>query len=224
MRSIDPGTLTALSRGSIILRHFLWITPRDLTTGAQASPVGLWNDVGARVVNAIDGTTGATVARTYQGSGKIAGVDQLVMEVGIAVRTCGVTLNILDPAVEQLVRGFELRKAPVEWHFGLMDTESRNLVAAIIPLFVGFINTSRIMTPNENGEAGSSLELVSETRRLTKRSGDKRSDESQRRRSPSDDFFRYAEAMRSREVFWGMRKAGVQTGTAGIPGRGAQTQ
>jgi hypothetical protein len=207
MRSIDSTTLAALAKGSLIIRHFIWITPRDLDTGDQVTPVGFWNDVGSITCDTIDGNDGTTVSRTYNGSGKIAAIDQLVLEIGIAVRTAQVVLNIIDPDVEDLVRGYQLRKAPIEWHFGIFDVDTHDVVASLYPLLVGFINTSTISTPSEGGQGGVTIEMVSDTRRLTKVSGDKRSDESQKRRSSTDNIFQYVEAMASRQVFWGQAKS-----------------
>ncbi len=206
MRSFDSDTLTALAQGNLIIRHFIWITPRDFDTGDQITPVGYWNDYGAIAVTAYDGNSGAPVSRTYAGSGKIADLDQIVHEVGIAVRSTSVSLNILDASVENLVRGYNLRKAPFEWHFGLLNVSDRNIVAALYPLFVGFVNTVKIATPGIGGQGGVVIEAASDTRRLTIKSGNKRSDENQRLRS-DDRSFKFAEAMRSRELFWGTKKA-----------------
>lgn len=213
MRSIDSPTVTALSQGQLIIRHFLWITPRDLVTGAQLTPVGFWNDIDFKTLNVIDGISGASVSRTYAGSGKIADLDQLVHEIGIAVRTATITLNVLDATVETLVRGTQLRKAPVEWHIGLLNVSDRNPVSTPYPLLVGFVNSVKIGTPGENAQGGVLLELVSDTRRLTIKSGLKRSDENQRLRS-DDRAFKYAEAMRVRQLFWGTAKAAGGTSAA----------
>lgn len=211
MRSFDSATLTALAQGSLVIRHFIWITPRHLTTGVQQPPVGYWTDLETKTLDVVDGVSGAVVSRSYLGSGKIASLDQIVHEEGIAVRSIGVSLNILDDSVENLIRGFNLRKAPFEWHFALLDVNNRNVVGYAYPLFVGFVNTIKIATATISGESTVSVEAVSDTRRLTIKSGLKRSDENQRLRS-DDRAFQYAEAMRSREVFWGTKKASSADG------------
>lgn len=221
MRDFDSPTLTALAAGNLIIRHFFWITPRHLITGAQVTPVGYWNDIGTIAVSAYDGVSGALVSRSYEGSGKIAGMDQLVHEIGIAVRTTRVSLNVLDAGVENLVRGYNLRKAPFEWHFGLFNISDRNIVSALYPLFVGFVNASPITTPGIDGQGGVTIEAASDTRRLTIKSGAKRSDENQRLRS-DDRSFKYAEAMRTRELFWGTKKASATTTSPSTPTQGGQ--
>lgn len=219
MRDYDSDTLTALAKRQLIIRHFIWITPRDLVTGGLVDPVGFWTGESSIELDVIDGQTGEAATRTYTGGGKFACdadgtpmLDQIVMEIGLAVRTANVSLNMIDAAVTDLVRGYQLRKAPVEWHFGLFDIETRVIVAPPHPLMVGMINRALITTPSRGGSGGVGLEIVSDTRKLTKISGDKRSDESQQKRQAGDRFFQDAEIMGKRELFWGQQKASVSPG------------
>lgn len=223
MFTYDAASLAALALRQQIIRWHVWITPRDLTTGELVAASGFWTGESAYAFNVIDGQTGATVARTYSGSGKISDIDQIVLEAGIGIRTVQVRLNMIDTAINNFVRGYQLRKAPAEIHLGLLDIETRNPVAAFRPRFVGEVNKATLSTGAIFGLGGGcTLELVSDTRHLSKISGDKRSDENQQKRAPGDRFFKDAEIMGSRELFWGLDKgkANNQSANRTISSRG----
>lgn len=207
MRTISAPIIAALALRQLIIRWFVSITPRDIVTGDLLSPTNFWTGESAVSLNVIDGQSGATVARTYSGGGKISNMDQIVLEIGLGVRTVQVTLNMVDTEVNNFVRGTQLRKAQVEIHFGLFDVETRNPVAAFPPLFVGMVNKATLSTGAIfHLGGGCTLEVASDTRRLSKISGEKRSDESQQKRAAGDRFFKDAEVMPGLELFWGLDK------------------
>jgi hypothetical protein len=101
-----------------------------------------------------------------------------------------------------------MRNAPIQIYRALFNTaDPRAIVAPARCRLVGFVNTSTISTPAENGSAAVTLECVGCVRELTRTNTDLRSDESQQRRVADDRFFRHVAATGQVQVFWGQNKA-----------------
>ncbi|WP_421581136.1 hypothetical protein [Shinella sp. M31] len=208
MRNISAENLGALGSRQLVPRDFLWINARTMDTGAPVSG-GFWSDVGNVAAEVLDPTTGMAVIRNFEGSSTLISVGAVPLVANLSVQETLIELSQLDPSVELMVRGYDLRQAGVEVYRGLLSPTSRLLVAPALCRFVGFIDEVEIVTPDE-GQAGSiKLTCVSHTQEMTRANADTRSDASQRRRSDTDNFFQDVTTIGEVEFFWGRRSGKI---------------
>jgi hypothetical protein len=206
MRSDISSALSgALSASAIAPRDFLWITARDRDT---AEPVtwGAWSDVGTISAEVADAETGLTVSRVFEGAGSLISVGQVQMVSGLEVQAVSVVISQITPHAEQLIRGYDARRAKVELYRGFLDTQTMRLVGPALPVFSGFLDEAPIVTPKENEEGSITLVCASHAQELTRSSTAKRSDADQRLRNAEDAFFQDAATVGTWQVFWGQDK------------------
>jgi len=125
-----------------------------------------------------------------------------------STRTIKISLSPISEAVRKAIREYDARLAPVEIHRGLLDLDTRNLIAPPRPRFVGEVNGAPIETPAAGGEGSVSLSVVSHTRALTKTNAAKKSDETQKLRG-GDRFRRYSDVAGQIEFWWGEKKGKI---------------
>lgn len=205
MRNVDGATYAHLqARAGTIPRDFLWLTGRNRESGLPES-VGFWNDLDTVAVTVISGETGLPVARSYTGSGSLISSDPIPLTSDLTIRTIRIRLSQVNEAVIAAIRGYDPRLARVEFHRGLLDPETRNLVAAPLPHFVGFVNAAPIKTPPPGQVGDITISVVSHARELTRTNAAKKSDETQKRRSGCR-FRRYSTVAGNWEFWWGEKK------------------
>ncbi|MFP4275519.1 MAG: hypothetical protein ACLFRU_10890 [Paracoccaceae bacterium] len=204
MRPLDPSVQAALEAGALVPRDFVFVTARDRSDG---SPVtwGAWSDLGTITADVIDPVTGVTVQRTYEGAGSLVAVSEVPLVTGLTIQTVQIELSQIAAGAEQLVRGYDIKRAPVELHRGFLDPATMRLVAPVVPRFLGFVDEAEILTPEEGGEGAMQLTCTSHAQELTRSSTSKRSDADQRRRSANDGFFRHAATVGTWKIFWGQK-------------------
>lgn len=189
--------LTAKTRSDQDIRWALWIIARDMATDAPFQ-VGYWSgDDAARL-------TVAGQARDYYGAGAALSVEPLTYQLGAAVQTQRVSVGPLSPEVRQVLRGYDTRQAPVELHCITLDPQGK--VLAVEEAFRGVIDTFEIadgpLDDAGNYTVTCDLELVSDARLLTRTLSLKMSDASQRQRSDTDRFRKYADVAGEVKVVW----------------------
>ncbi len=204
MRYLDPATLAALRSGHVAPRDFLWLSPRDRDTGALV-PMGFWSDLGTVSAPVIDPETDAEITRSYTGAGDLVEVGAVPLAAGFAVQTVSLKLSQLTPGAAAAVRGYDLRRAPVELHRGYLDPTTGLLVGPAIPFFTGEVDDAPISTPAEGEEGAINITLVSHAQELSRTNPAKRSDADQRERAPGDGFFRHAAVVGSWRIDWGQK-------------------
>lgn len=191
---------SAISRGPVAHHVLVWIEARNRDTGATEAS-GLWTGPEARQF-----TVGG-VARTYHGAGQMLSVPTLTARAGVGVQMHRLGLSALSDEVEQIMRGYDPRLAPVEIHVARLDPQSDALLG-IDRVYRGSIDQAPIVTPAKGGsDGGVSVSLASAARSLTRPLTLKKTDESQRARS-DDRFFRFAEVAGKVERFWGTKRVG----------------
>ncbi len=213
MRSLEAAEIAAIQARTVVARDFLWVTAKDRTTGALTS-TGYWNDHGTVTVSVVDGRTGATESRDFYGAGMALSIGSIPLTADITVRQVDITLPHIDSIVQELVRGTDVRNAPMQLYRGYFDPTTRSLVAAAKPRFVGYIDTSPIVTPKENDEGSLTFTCVSTTRELTRTSTESRSHESQLARASGDAFYHDTAVVGDWQIFWG-QKQGTTNSTIG---------
>lgn len=196
MRSLSPDIVAYLgTRPDAIRVHTLiWLSARNRATGGVEA-VGFWDGLDPRQID-IGGL------RTYVGAGTLIGLDRITYGTGLDVRMHTITLAAISPEVEQAIRGYDARFAPVEVHGLLVDPLHNTIVGAPWLALRGWIDEVAIRQPAVDGEGGVDLKIASAARALTRTLSLKRSDASQQLRS-GDRFRRYAEISGSVSVAWG---------------------
>lgn len=206
VRALDVATQAAIrDRGRLVPRNFVSIFCKHRVTGAEQLH-GVWDDAEAVTVNVVSGETGGVVSRNFAGDGAIVSIDPIPMRVGLEVRTIQLVLSPLNPEVAEALRGDDPRFARVEIYRGLLDPESRLLVAAPRIRFMGRVNGAPIETAAIGGVSSATLSIVSHTRELTRTSPARKSDEQQRLRS-GDRFRRYTGTAGEWPIWWGEDKS-----------------
>ncbi len=102
-----------------------------------------------------------------------------------------------------LVRGYDTRLAPVQFHRGLINVTSNALVEEPHRLLVGTVDEIAFTTPVEGGSANCEITIANSSRELTRGLTAKYSDETMRIMVPGEAFFRYADISGEVTVRWG---------------------
>lgn len=210
MKTLHASELAALANpDGLVIRWLMWITAKTRDTGEPAS-VGFWNDLGARAFQVIDPLTGSTVSRTFYGSGSLITIGELVQSADLTINGVTIDLSAIDSRVEQTLRGYDPRLAPVQIYRLLLDKDTMNPVYAARSVFVGMVDLAPITTPAAGGEGSAQLTLVSQIAELTRSNPAMRSHESQQDRAPGDDFYKRVHQMTKRTIFWGREKGKIK--------------
>ena len=201
MRVYPQAVLDALAGGALVPRDFVWIRPRNRSTGDPVS-WGAWSDLGTITAPVIDAQTGTEVSRNFEGGGSMVQVAGVQLVTGLTVQVVTITLNQIAAKAEELVRTYDARRAPVELYRGFMNPTTMRLVAPAEVYFQGFVDEAPVTTP-ATGEAGAIvLTCASHVQELARSYTATRSDSDQRRRSATDDFFQHAAVVGSWSINW----------------------
>lgn len=207
-RYISPENHAALQNYRLVARDFLTLVVRRRDNGLAVQE-NLWSDLGNVSAQVIDPDTGFTVTRNWFGSGTLVAIDDIPMVSNLSVQNVSIQLNQIDDRINDLVRLYDAKQGRVEIYRGLFDPESRQMVAPAECRFVGFIDQIDIKTPTENEDGHVVLTCASHTQEMTRSNPDTRSDDSQRLRNSSDNFFVDTSTAGEWEVFWGSEKGKV---------------
>jgi len=188
MRTLSPENQAALAARRLLPRDFLWIVARDRASGDPVS-VGFWSDIASVTALVLDPDTGVSVLRPFYGAGGLIQISDIPAISTVTVQRVTITMSQLDEQVEAAVRLYDIKQARVEIFNGLLDPDSRKLVAPAEPIFVGFIDGVNIITPPENEDGGVTLTCVSHTQELARSNPATRSHEDQKLRDAGDFFF-----------------------------------
>lgn len=193
-------TYPAVSRGPLSIDVLLWIEAKNRETGVTET-LGLWT--GSEDRQFLFGS----VTRLYHGAGTVLGVDDLVSRVGVGVQMQSARLGLLAPEVEDLIRGYDARQAPVEIHIARFDPENHGLLD-VTRVFKGWLDHATVSDGAKGGNASLVARLASSARSLTRRVPLRRSDTAQQAAHPGDAFLRYADVSGAVSVWWGMKRQG----------------
>lgn len=183
-----------LSARKPAMRHWLiHVRSRDLTTG-DPYPIGLWTGDDHETLT-VEGE-----ARLYYGAQGEVTIPNIAYGSGTDIVSDEITMPV-SPEAEILVRGTNLRFAPIEMHCALYDAEDGDLLD-VRRFFKGTIDGAPILTPALNGVASFSLKMVSSARAGTMTTKAKKSDQSQRIRQ-GDRLRRYGDLGKVAADPWG---------------------
>lgn len=173
----------------------IWITARNRASGL-AETVGFWNGWDHQQFD-----IGGTI-RDYYAAGSLIGLDRITYGTGLQVRMHTITFSAISPEVEQAVRGYDTRLAPVEIHNVAFDPVTNTMIGTPWRILKGWVDELPIRTPAAGGEGSIDMRIASSSRALTRTLSLKRGDASQRLRG-GDRFRRYAEISGTTSDPWG---------------------
>lgn len=202
MRTLSANVQAALDAGALVPRDFLWIVARNRATDA-AETWGAWSGAGNVDADVIDPDSGSTVTRAFEGAGSLIQIGAVPMVSGLTVQVVEIRLSQIAAGAEQLVRGYDVRRAPVQLFRGFLDPATQRMVGPAVPRFVGFVDEADVQTPKEGEEGAITLTCASHAQELTRASTAKRSDADQRQRSATDGFYRHTATVGDWTIYWG---------------------
>jgi hypothetical protein len=206
MRNVSSAFMDALLSGrdrGIVPRRFLHVTARDRTTGAPAG-IGLWTGDEDINVTLTSGVTGQEVTRTYYGARNLV-IPTIPRVSDMTIQTITVTMSQIADAVQQLIRGYDVRLAKAEIHDGLLDPVTRQLVAPPELSFLGEVDGAPIETPAVGGEGKASLKLVSDAISMLARKNPRKSSYEGQKRRDGDEWGLYASTVATWKIPWGQK-------------------
>lgn len=186
-------------------RDFIWFTVRNRDSGLLHSE-GYWSDVGDRLVNVVDPATGGTVSRLFYGGAGLIEVSPIVLAANMVVQTLEIQLSQLDDRVADLIRFYDPKQGRLTIFRGFLNPLTGVMPAPASPIFYGRINEVEVSTPQEGGDGMVLVRAVTATQELTRSNPATRSDNDQRRRSSTDNFFQDVGTAGQLEIFWGTAK------------------
>ena len=209
-RNLSAANVAALQERRLVARDFLWIVARNRLTG-ELVPDGMWSDYGDVSAQVINPNTGIAETREFYGSGTLVQISDIPLVQNLTVQNITISMSQIVDHVQQLVREYDIRQAPVEIYRGLFDPDTRQMVAPAECRFVGFADNLVITTPSENEEGAAVLTCVSHTQEMTRANAETRSNETQVLRNATDAFYKDAATTITWKVWWGSQKGVVPT-------------
>lgn len=210
MRSVASEVSTALSDRRLLPRDFIWFIVRNTETNENITD-GYWSDVGDIQAEVIDPATGGVVTRTFHSGGSLIQISDIPLVSNITVQNVTVQLSQVADRVTELVRAYDCKQGQVQIWRGLFSPETRLLASPAIPRFYGFIDQIEIRTPAENSPGGVTLTCTSHTQEMTRANSDTRSDDSQKLRLATDNFYQDTTVVGTWQHFWGRKNGTVSS-------------
>lgn len=194
-RSIDAALTSYL--GSFTgheAAQLLWVQARNRTTGATET-------IGLSTRDDVDQITIDGQLRTYIGGRVLMSVEPFEYTAGLDVRVHRVTLSGIAPSVEQMVRQYDARLAPVEVHRAIYNTDTGAMVGAPERKLKGRLMGAGFQF-SQSGEATCDLSIASSARDLTRSLTGTYSSSTLKAVRPGDGFFDFADLSGSVQVEW----------------------
>lgn len=201
-KDISSDFLGALQDRSLIERRYIWMTVKHRTTGAFSN-FGFGNIPDTQAFQVRDGITGLLATRTFRPG--LVSVGTIRMVSDMTIQNLEIELSGVDPRVENAIRGFTPRQAPIQVYIRLYNNTTKAYISPAEPVFVGFIDRTPIQTPEAGGVGSISLVCNSYGYELTRNNPDMRSNSSQKDRSASDRFFKHVQNVPDWKVWWGTK-------------------
>lgn len=200
MRSYDSNTADYLLGDGVIARHLIWIEGKNRSTGVTET-MGIWNGDDTETFN-IEG-----VDRNYIGAGGLLQLPNLTAGIGLDVRYHDISLSPYAPEVEQAIRGYDARLAPIKIHRALFSVETGAMISEPVRWLKGFINEITFDEQAEGGEGSVTISVASAARALTATLALFKSDASMRRVNANDALRLYADVAGDISVWWGEKRS-----------------
>lgn len=168
--------------GAVAPRALIWIVAKDLSDNSDF-PVGFWDGADHETF------TVEAQSRLYYGAQGGFRLPSFIYRPGTQVATYTLPLA-LSPEAVTVLRGYNLRFAPIDIHCALFDAANMSLLD-IQRVFRGEVDGTPIPTGKTGEAVHAELQIVTSARRGTQTSLAKKSNESQKLRSATDTFRQY---------------------------------
>ncbi|MDE1991662.1 MAG: hypothetical protein KGI75_04130 [Rhizobiaceae bacterium] len=206
MKNITSAFFAALTGArdqGLVPRRFVWFTGKSFDTGDTAS-LGLWTGDDDIEVTVASGITGLPEARTYYGGLNLQ-LSPIARTADLTIQTVTITIGQIAPIAQQLVRGYDLRLAPVEIHDMAFDTVTRQPSSAPEIAFLGLTDGAPIKTPAVGQDGDVEISAISAAIAMLERNNPAKSSyEGQKRRS-GDEFGLYSSTVANWQIPWGQK-------------------
>ena len=197
MKSRSATVQAYLAERKGIEEHgLIWLKAKDRATG-NPSPIGVWS--GMRDVTF---TIGGEV-RTYRGAGQVLKLPEIVSEVGLKDRRTKISLSPLSDEVKSMLNDRDVRNAQLEIHTGYIVQGGSAFIDQPDREYRGFVADMVLKTPPKGGVATADFDLRSASMVLRRPLALKKSPESLKLRSPTDEFRQYIDVTGVTESVWG---------------------
>ena len=210
MRQVQSSNLTALEQNALVIRDFIWFKVKNISTGNPHTE-GYWSGSGTVEAAVIDPETGNSQNRTFVGAGSLIQISEIPLVSNLVVRDVTLELSQVNPNINNLIRGFQVKQGEVQIFRGLFNPDTQEFVAPAEPRFWGFINEVSINTPSEGDFGSVEVNCVSHAQETIRLNTNKRSQGDQQRRQAGDAFFQDVGVVADWNIFWGSIKGQVET-------------
>ncbi len=194
----------ALTSARQVVRDFIWFTARDVETGLPVEE-GVWSDLYDATWLVEHPVTRTAVSRAFIGGGSLIEVPAVPRVSGLTVQRVTMRLPSVDDRVIALVRGYDMKQAPVTIWRGYFDPETGAQTGAARVRFHGVVDRIEFDEPEEGATGSINLECTDATAQLNIASAAMRSDADQRAFASGDGFFADAGSIGDWTHFWGSK-------------------
>lgn len=205
MKAFSSTLQNALLNRTIIFRDFLWLIPRDMSTGNPA-PYGFWSGAGNISAQVINPLSGSAVTRNFEGAGALISISDIPAVSTLEPQEVSIHISQLNDDAQSVVRGYDLKQGRVEIYSGYFDPVSRALLEPAFCRFQGFVDFVEVHTPKEGDDGSIDLTCSSHSSELRRTNPDTRSHDSQQLRLAGDGFFKDVTAVGDWNIFWGQKQ------------------
>ena len=186
-------TLTLAQEDALARRH---VMRRIFAEVDAASGTGYyWDDLRPITVG----------GHTYQGIGTLGEVITVAANSDLSIQPLTIILSGINDEVANLIRGDVVGQEPIRLYIGIFDPDTQQIIGPLVKMFQGFVDDVQIVTPKTGEVSQITITCESVSRELTIQSTDTRSNESQKDRQGSDQFFKYTHAARLKPIYFGGR-------------------
>lgn len=211
MRSFDVAVGQHIrDRGAKHAHLFASLTGRNRANG-NVETTGFWTGADHEDFVA-DGVT-----QTFFGAGTIMQVSPIVSDAGLKVRTLRLVFSSVPAEVQIAARQYDLRRQPCRLYVGYFDPETHALIGSLQRVFKGFSAGLEITRPEVGGAAEMVVNLLSNSRALTKTLSLKKSQAALTARNGGDTFRQFTDISGAVEAVWGETRASAPSPTAAPP-------
>lgn len=191
MRVLSSDALAALDAGRFRVRALLHV---DMPVADFA----IWDELGSIEVSGV----------TYHGAPGRFTIAQTTSASDLGTRGCDVTLSGLDTEAANAVESEPWHQRPVAIHRAIL-TEDAPQIVHLLPVFSGFLD-QLIRKEVASGQSILTFKCEASARELTRKGARTRSDADQRRRDPTDGFFKHVVNSINQPINWGTIKVEPQ--------------
>lgn len=200
MRALPTEIQQLLARRDGIIVHNLFLlSARNRSTNAMEQ-IGIWTGADHQVFT-VEGNP-----YTFYGAGDFLSADTLKTDRGLNIRKLALNLSPFTPEVQKALMEYDPKMGPASMYLAFFDPLTNNMVANPWRVHKGWIDTAPMHQGAKGDKSYAILNVVGNTRILTRVFPAKRSDAAQKLRNAADVFFKYVGISGTVNTPWGTEK------------------